>query len=36
MLLGATSGPADAPYEDERRFWAAHTPGGAPGTPPMA
>ena len=36
MLLGATCGPADAPYEDERRFWAARTPGGAPGTTPMA
>jgi para-nitrobenzyl esterase len=24
MLLGATNGPVDAPYEPERRFWATH------------
>jgi para-nitrobenzyl esterase len=28
MLLGATSGPVDAPYEAERRFWADRAVGG--------
>jgi para-nitrobenzyl esterase len=29
MLLGDACGSADAPYEAERRFWAAHAPGVA-------
>lgn len=28
MLLGMTSGPVDAPYEAERRFWADQAVGG--------
>ena len=30
MLFGATSGPVDAPYEAERRFWATHAAASAP------
>jgi para-nitrobenzyl esterase len=30
MLFGTTSGPVDAPYEAERRFWADHVAASAP------
>jgi para-nitrobenzyl esterase len=29
MLLDATSGSRDAPYEAERRFWELHAPASA-------
>jgi para-nitrobenzyl esterase len=34
MLLGTRSGPADAPYEAERRFWETATAAGPPGASP--
>ena len=36
MLLGVACGPADAPYEDERRFWATQPAVDAPGVTPLA
>ncbi|MGZ3601817.1 MAG: carboxylesterase family protein, partial [Ktedonobacterales bacterium] len=35
MLLGTTSGPVDAPYDAERRFWVDHGATSAPRQVPV-